>query len=123
MPGLLINQTPKAPVVVGSSTKKATRPTNPLPQYLIDEAHLTKRVDFEPSKHLNCQDPKAITTMKDIGLEGLGISPNAVSDPFPLFTQEAIQQMRAEIFSDKVLQDCQFASSFCKNMVRGMGSA
>lgn len=123
MPSALVNQAPRAPVVVGSMTKKATRPSEPLPQYLINEAKLTKRVDFDPSKHLSCQPPSNITTMKDIGLEGQGISPNAVSDPFRLFTEEAIQQIRAEVFSDEVLRDCQFTSSFCKNMVRGMGPA
>ncbi|KAJ6157259.1 hypothetical protein N7497_006144 [Penicillium chrysogenum] len=47
--------------------------------------------------------------------------PVAASDPFPLFTPEAIRQMRAEIFSDPVLTNCQYASTFAKNMIRGMG--
>lgn len=59
--------------------------------------------------------------MKEIGLEGHGISPIAASEPFPLFTTEAVRQTRAEIFSDRVLKDCQYASTFAKNMVRGMG--
>ena len=59
--------------------------------------------------------------MKDIGLEGYGISPVAASEPFPLFSEEAIGQIRAEIFSEPVMRDCQYASSFAKNMVRGMG--
>ena len=59
--------------------------------------------------------------MKEIGLEGHGISPVAVSEPFSLFTTEAVKQMRAEIFSEPVLRDCQYASTFAKNMVRGMG--
>jgi hypothetical protein len=61
--------------------------------------------------------------MKQLGLEGHGISPNAVSDPFPLFTSAAIQQIRREVFSKEVLRNCQYASTFNKNMVRGMGSA
>ena len=59
--------------------------------------------------------------MEDIGLPGHGISPVAASEPFPLFTVDAIRQIRAEIFSDPVLRDCQYSSSFAKNMVRGMG--
>ncbi|KAL3952160.1 hypothetical protein VFPFJ_02144 [Purpureocillium lilacinum] len=113
----------KAPHVVGPTTKTATRPTNPLPQYLNDEAKQTQREPFDPQRHLNFQPPARVITMREIGLEGHGISPNAVSEPFPLFTQEAVQQMRAEIFSDEVLRDCQFASTFNKNMIRGMGPA
>lgn len=61
--------------------------------------------------------------MKEIGLGGHGISPVAASEPFPLFTPEAIKQIRAEIFSEPVLADCQYASTFAKNMIRGMGRA
>lgn len=122
MPHATISQPPPvAPTVVGPSTKQATRPSNPLPQYLNDEANLTPREEFDSSKHLDFRPPGNIITMKEIGLEGYGISPNAVSEPFPLFSQDAIKQIRAEVFSDEVLRDCQYSSSFVKNMVRGMG--
>ncbi|BCS19252.1 uncharacterized protein APUU_12080S [Aspergillus puulaauensis] len=111
------------PVVIGPTTKKATRPSSELPQSLIQAARATKKEDFDPSKHLNFQYPKTIYTMEQIGLQGLGISPHAGSEPFPLFTQEAIAQMRAEIFSEQVLAECQYSSSFNKHMVRGMGPA
>ena len=122
MPGVILaSSPPRAPVVVGSKTKTATRPDEPLPQYLIDEAKLTERVEFDASKHLNFEFPNKVTTMKELGLGGHGISPNAVSDPFQLFTQEAIEQIRAEVFSDEVMRDCRYTSGFCKQMVRGMG--
>lgn len=111
---------PPPPTVVGPKTKRATRPSNKLPQSLIDEARTAKE-DFDPAKHLNFQPPERVYTMKEIGLEGHGISPIAASEPFPLFTTEAVRQTRAEIFSDRVLKDCQYASTFAKNMVRGMG--
>ena len=114
---------PLPPTVVGPTTKKATRPSNKLPQPLIDGARVTQKEDFDPNKHLNFQPPKGITTMKEIGLEGHGISPVAASEPFPLFTADAIKQIRAEIFSESVLRDCQYSSSFAKNMIRGMGRA
>lgn len=116
-----ITPTPTPPVVVGPATKKATRPTDKLPQSLIDGARLTEKESFDPEKHLSFQPPEKIYTMKEIGLEGHGISPNAVSEPFPLFTEEAIKQMRAEIFSEAVLENCQYTSTFIRNMVRGMG--
>ncbi|PYI35760.1 hypothetical protein BP00DRAFT_412015 [Aspergillus indologenus CBS 114.80] len=114
---------PTAPVVIGPATKKATRPSKALPQSLIDGARLNTKEPFTPEKHLAFQSPAKIYTMKDIGLEGHGISPNAVTEPFPLFTEEAIKQMRAEIFSEPVLEKCQYSSTFNKNMVRGMGPA
>ena len=109
------------PTVVGPTTKKATRPTRILPRSLIEGAKVEKKVAFNPDTHLVYQPPEKIHLMKELGLEGAGISPNAISDPFPLFSEEAIRQMRAEIFSEPVLADCQFASTFCTNMVRGMG--
>ena len=111
----------KPPVVVGPTTKKATRPKNQLPQSLVDEAQVAEKQVFNPEKHLIFQPPEKIISMKDIGLEGQGISPNAVSEPFPLFTEEAVKQMRAEIFSKPVLDNCQYTSTFITNMIRGMG--
>ncbi|KAL3457671.1 hypothetical protein BJX64DRAFT_302448 [Aspergillus heterothallicus] len=114
-----------APTVTGPKTKKATRPMRILPRSLIANAQIPKseRATFDPATHLAYEPPTKIHKMADFGLEGAGISPNAISEPFPLFTAEAIRQMRAEIFSDEVLADCQYASDFCSNMIRGMGHA
>ncbi|OBT81968.1 hypothetical protein VE02_09319 [Pseudogymnoascus sp. 03VT05] len=121
MPSATITLPPAPPFVVGPKTRKATRPTNKLPQALIDETQAIEKEVFNPVKHLNFQSPEKVYTMEEIGLKGHGISPVAASDPFSLFTVEAVKQMRAEIFSESVLENCQFASSFAKNMVRGMG--
>lgn len=126
MPSAIIENAVPAnvpPKVTGPATKRATRPTNKLPQSLIDGARITDPVDFDSKKHLAFEPPKKIYTMEEIGLEGHGISPHAVSEPFPLFTQEAIRQMRGEVFSDEAMEHCQYASTFTKNMVRGMGPA
>lgn len=120
MPFIAVSRSAPPPVV-GPTTKKATRPANILPQSLVDGARVAEKQLFDPKQHLNYQPPKSITTMKDIGLEGYGISQVAASDPFPLFTEEAICQIRSEIFSEPVMRDCQYASSFAKNMIRGMG--
>jgi hypothetical protein len=111
------------PVVTGPSTKKATRPANALPQSLIDGAKIAKREAFDPAKHINYHAPESIMTMEQIGLKGHGISPHAATAPFPLFNEEAIRQMRAEIFDENTLAECQYSSTFNKNMVRGMGPA
>jgi len=124
MPGLTISheaQRPKAPPVVGPKTKKATRPTASIPDFLIDEARQTEPVEWDPEQHIAFEPPAKIVTMKEIGLEGHGISANAVTDPFPLFSQDAIMQMRREIFSEPVLENCRYSSTFNANMIRGMG--
>ncbi|KZL81256.1 hypothetical protein CI238_11667 [Colletotrichum incanum] len=107
---------PDAPPVI-----EPTRPTNQLPESLINEARRVDRIPFDSNKHLHIADPEKIYTMQEIGLGGQGISPVAASSPFSIFTPEAIAQMRAEIFSEPVLQSCQYASDFAKNMIRGYG--
>ncbi|EKV13329.1 2OG-Fe(II) oxygenase superfamily domain-containing protein [Penicillium digitatum] len=111
------------PLVVGPTSKRATRPTNRLPQYLIDAAKVDEKEQFDPKRHMSYEIPSKVYTMEEIGLAGQGISPIAVTAPFQLFTKEAIMQMRAEIFSDPVLRDCQYMSDFVKNTIRGMGPA
>jgi hypothetical protein len=90
---------------------------------LIEGARIlaAEKAPFNPSVHLAYTPPSKIHKMADFGLEGAGISPNAISEPFPLFTAEAIRQMRGEVFSPEVLENCRFSSSFCANMIRGMG--
>ncbi|KAJ0317639.1 hypothetical protein COL922a_013818 [Colletotrichum nupharicola] len=109
------------PAVLGPKLKEPTRPTNRLPDFLIDEVRDVEKVSFDPKKHLNIVEPERIFTMQEIGLGGKGISPVAASSPFSIFTPEAVAQMRAEIFSEPVLQNCQFTSDFAKNMIRGYG--
>lgn len=123
MPGLIWDHPPPAPMVVGPATKTATLPSEPLAQYLIDDAKLTMREEFDAAKHLNIHSGTKTISMKEIGLEGRGISPTAVLEPFQLFTEEGIQQIKAEVFSGPVLRDCQFSSNFNKHMIRGIGPA
>ncbi|KAL4947635.1 hypothetical protein BDW69DRAFT_199497 [Aspergillus filifer] len=112
----------KPPTVIDPATKKATKPSSELPQSLIQSAKVSKETS-DPSKHLNYQTPKTIYTMEQIGLKGHSISPHAATEPFPLFTKEAIAQVRAEIFDEKVLAECRYSSTFNKHMIRGMGPA
>ncbi|KAF5860690.1 hypothetical protein ETB97_001258 [Aspergillus alliaceus] len=57
--------------------------------------------------------------MKDISMEAAGIMLTAISDPFPLFTEEAIRQVRAEVFSRKMLEKHQVGLDMATNMIRG----
>ncbi|KAH7175318.1 hypothetical protein EDB81DRAFT_895811 [Dactylonectria macrodidyma] len=124
MPGVVGVSTitpPMAPQVIGPKQRKAMRPTATIPQDIIDEARAVPAEAWNPEKHVAPKAQVVQHLMKDIGLEGHGISPIAVTDPFPLFTKEAILQIRREIFSEPVLRNCRFKSDFNANMIRGMG--
>lgn len=109
------------PKVVGPIQKRRTKATKPLSQSLVDQARCIKKVAFDPEKHLNFTEPERIYSMKDIGREGAGISPIALTTPFPLFTQDAIDQMRAELFDPEILENFHVSSDFASNMLKGFG--
>lgn len=109
----------KKHVVVGPTNKKYTPATKKLPESLVLLARNVEKQEFDPARHLDIIPPKKILRMADIGLEGVGISDTAVSEPFSLWTEDAVKQMRAEIFSEAMLENCQVSSSFASNMVRG----
>lgn len=83
MASAVFTNPPTPPLPVGPTTKKATRPTNKIPQSLIDSARIAHKEAFDPKKHLCFQPPERVYTMKEIGLEGHGISSIAASEPFP----------------------------------------
>lgn len=77
-------------------------------------------VDFKPAKHLAYKMPPEVVMMKDIGFnEDVGISPVAVSQPFKLFTEQAIDRMRAEILKPEVMDNCKFSSDIAACQIRG----
>ncbi|KAL7629509.1 hypothetical protein AAE478_001030 [Parahypoxylon ruwenzoriense] len=79
--------------------------------------------DFSPAKHLAFKETPKVYTMKDIGLpENTGISPVAVSEPFPLFTEEAVMRMRREVLSPEVLGNCQYSSNLAQCQLRGFAN-
>ncbi|ETI24709.1 hypothetical protein G647_04078 [Cladophialophora carrionii CBS 160.54] len=75
---------------------------------------------FQPDTHLAYREAPRVLTLKDIGLPGdVGISPVAISEPFPLFTEEAINIMRGEIFTNEVWDDCMHSTEFAGCQLRG----
>ena len=79
-----------------------------------------KVVEFDRNKHLEFTPPSRVVMMKDLGYkEDAGVSPVAVSEPFKLFSREAIQQMRREITQPEVMKNCQFKSNIAACQLRG----
>ncbi|KIW98628.1 uncharacterized protein Z519_00289 [Cladophialophora bantiana CBS 173.52] len=78
------------------------------------------RIAFDPEKHLVYREDPPVLMLRDIGLsEDVGISPVAISDPFPLFSEEAITHMRSEIFTNEVWDNCLYSTDFAGCQLRG----
>jgi hypothetical protein len=78
---------------------------------------------FTPAKHLLFKAVPKVHTMKELGFpENMGVSPIAVSEPFPLFTGEAIMRMRQEILSPEVFNNCQYSSNLAHCYLRGFAN-
>jgi hypothetical protein len=75
---------------------------------------------FDPTKHITFTPPDKVLLMEDLGYsEDTGISPVAVSNPFQLFSEDAVEQMRAEILSPEVMKECGFQSNIAASQLRG----
>lgn len=78
------------------------------------------RPPFDPSTHLCFVPPQQTLPMTDIHLSlDTGISPLAVSHPFPLFTPSAVARLREEILSDEVLASSAYSSNIAPAQLRG----
>lgn len=98
--------------------KRKRSPDEPL----LDMAAMTasEKIAFSPEDHLNFTSTPRVFTMEDLGLSAnTGISPVAVSEPFQLFTAEAVQRMRAEVLSKQVWENCQYSSNLSRCQLRG----
>lgn len=74
---------------------------------------------FKPETHLSFAKPEALYTMESIGLPDVGVSPIAISEPFPLFSQEAVNIMRSEVLADEVQEKHFFANDLAPKALRG----
>jgi len=76
--------------------------------------------EFNPKKHIDFIPPSKTYTMSDLNLpDDTGVSTFAVSEPFHLFTAEAIHRMRAEVLSKEVWESCQYSSNLAQCQLRG----
>jgi hypothetical protein len=75
---------------------------------------------FDSDKHIIFKEPCGVLTMENIGLaDSAGVSSVAVTDPFSLFSAEAIQIMRTEIAKPEVRSGYQFSSNIADSQLRG----
>ncbi|KAM5471302.1 hypothetical protein MauCBS54593_003642 [Microsporum audouinii] len=90
---------------------------------LINNGYMTEqreRVQFDPMRHIRFTPPSKVHSMQELGYDdNAGISPIGVSEPFPLFSAEAIRCMRAEVLSKEVWSEYQFSSNLAMCQLRG----
>ena len=96
----------------------------PVPDTVVfEEQSIVANDAFDPNIHLDFKLPSRVYTMRDLNLpEDVGVSPIAVSEPFPLFTKEAIRRMRDEIFNPEVMDNYQVSSNLAHCQLRGFAA-
>jgi hypothetical protein len=99
---------------------RAVKPTFQLPPQRPATPNTYFKSPFNPDKHLVYKGLPKRHTMEELALPETGISPIAVSEPFELFSSEAVNYMRDEVLSDEVWDNCRFASSLAACQLRGM---
>lgn len=101
--------------------KLVSKPTFNFPPEQPLPPHAYFKSPFNPTQHLAQAPAPKRYTMTDLGLGDKDcVSEIGVSEPFPLFTPEAVMQMRNEVLSDEVWENCRFASSIAACQLRGM---
>ncbi|KAI1279958.1 hypothetical protein F5Y07DRAFT_18449 [Xylaria sp. FL0933] len=109
----------------GSKSKPAVAQAKPNFTPIISQSHTSKSCHdvFTPAKHLAFKEMPKVHTMKELGFsESVGVSPIAVSEPFRLFTEEAVMQMRREVLSAEVFDNCQYSSNLAHCYLRGFAN-
>jgi hypothetical protein len=96
---------------------------NPIIHPQATKRKLETMLSFDPGYHLDFEEPESVVTMEDIGYsKDTGISNVAVSQPFKLFTNEAVQRFRDEVLSEQVMANCAVRSNIAACQVRGYAS-
>jgi hypothetical protein len=86
----------------------------------IGSSSMSEKISFDPLKHLSFTPPSKVYSMEDLGYpKSRGVSPIGVSEPFQLFSAEAIQQMRNEVLSDEVFAKWKYSSELARCQLRG----
>jgi hypothetical protein len=81
----------------------------------------SRSLSFDASKHLHFEPPSRVWSLQDLGYpDSQGISPIGVTEPFRLFSEEAIGEMRRELFTSKqIWSSHRFSSKYAECQLRG----
>lgn len=90
---------------------------------MVQEQQVLPKENFNPAKHLKFTPPSKTHSMEELGFaHRVGVSPVAVSEPFPLFTQEAVMRFREEVLSKEVMDNCSVSSNLSHCQLRGFAN-
>lgn len=90
---------------------------------LVLEQQVLPKEPFSPERHLKYTTPAKIHSMEELGFaDRHGISPVAVSEPFQLFTQDAVMRFRDEVLSKDVMDNCSVSSNLSHCQLRGFAN-
>ncbi|KAI1625869.1 hypothetical protein EDD37DRAFT_692877 [Exophiala viscosa] len=77
------------------------------PRISLKGTDAAPRVHFDPKIHLRFQKPEKTYTLDDLKYNTKqAVGHVAATDPFPLFTREAIVEMRRELLSERTIKNC-----------------
>lgn len=111
---------PMATVATQSISAHLVLKSTPIIEQPAFQGPAGNAVKFDPKRHMAFKIPSKTLTMEDLGYpDDTGVSPVACSEPFQLFTPEAIQAMRAEIFKPEVREKCTYSSNIGACQLRG----
>jgi hypothetical protein len=103
-----------------ASTQERNTFESTLDTGLEEEPASQMQSEFDPEEHISFKKPCSVLTMENLGLaDDLGISPVAVTHPFPLFSPEAVRIMQTEIAKSEVKRDHHFTSNIATSQLRG----
>ena len=98
---------------------KAARSTSQIWANLNKMVTLSPSTGFNAKKHLAFTPPSKTYSMSDIKLKDSPISSFAVSEPFQLFSSEAVERFREEIFKPSVMNKYKYSSNLAPAQLRG----
>ena len=78
----------------------------------------TNNVIFDPKKHLAFTGMPKTISMSEIKLKDSPLSGFAVSEPFQLFSPQAVETMREEIFKPEVMDNYKYSSNLAPAQLR-----
>ena len=78
---------------------------------------------FNLDTHLSYVEPTTVHTMESLGHPDVGVAPIAVSEPFQLFSEEAVDIMRKEALAEVVQEEHFFGCDLAPKQLRGYATA
>ena len=108
----------RLPPLLSQAARSTSQVFSDLANMMKSPLQLKNASSFDAKKHLQFIPPSKVYSMNDIKLKNSPLSSFAVSEPFQLFTLEAVERMREEIFKPVVLENYKYSSNLAAAQLR-----